>query len=173
MSSKDNRNPVVMSAKEVREDDVVILPDGTKIGISPVSAALVEAVMGKIKDPDVPTVIDEESGREISNPGHPAYLAELRDVTRRRTQATIDAFVMFGINLPEGLPEDEKWLANLKYLERLGHLDLSNFDLEDPIDKEFLYKRYVVANAEIIGKISTSSGVTGEEIEAAEASFRS
>ena len=173
MVQQGSKHPVVEATKDARENDTVVLPAGTTIKIRPVSAALVDAVMGRIKNPPVPTVVEEETGKVIENPGSPQYIEALQEATRKRTNATIDAFVMFGIDLPNGLPSDTAWVGKLKYLVRLGHLELGDFDLDDPVDLEFLYKRYIVANADIIQRISGASGVSGEEIEAAEASFRS
>jgi hypothetical protein len=174
MSKDNSSNPVVKAAKTVRESaqEEIVLPDGARVKVVPVSAALIDAVMGNIKDPTVPTYYDKDSDRHIPNPGDPNYLREMAEMSRKRTSATIDAFVMFGIDLPYGLPTDEEWLTKLRYLEKLGRINLSEYDLKNEIDLEFLYKRFIVASADIIGMVTKASGVSGEEIAAAEASFR-
>jgi len=49
---------------------------------------------------------------------------------------------------------------------------LSGYDLDNEIDREFLYKRFVASNAEVIAKVSRLSGVvTPEEVALAEESF--
>lgn len=166
-------NPVVAVAKDVREEKVFHLPDGVTVRVVPVSAALIEAVVSRIVDPPVPTEYDEDSGRSIPNPGHPDYIAALATTSRARNSASIDAMLMFGLEIDEStpIPQDGKWLQRLKYLERLGHLDLSEFDIDSEVDREFLYKRYIAANADILSAITGVSGVGEEEIAKAEESF--
>lgn len=169
------RNPAIAVAKDVRESREITLPDGVRVRIVPVSAALIEAVVSKIKDPPVPVIHDDEKGVDIQNPGSPEYLAELTSVSRARSAASVDAMLLFGIEISEEtpIPPEGKWLKRLAYLEKLGHLDLSRFDLKDEVDVEFLYKRYIVANAEVLTAITSVSGVSEEEIAEAETSFRS
>jgi hypothetical protein len=85
----------------------------------------------------------------------------------------MDAMVMFGVELVDGLPESEKWLDTLKYMEKRGMLSLEGYDLTDPLDLEFLYKRLVAVDTNIITKISELSGISAAEVERAEASFQS
>lgn len=169
---KDSTSPVLDVAKKLAEEDIVTIYDGTKIRIVPVSAALVDEVTRRIKFPTVPVIHDEENNRDLPNPGDPNYLAAYSEVTSDRLRATISALVMFGVELVDGLPESDEWKKKLQYLERQGLLDLSGYNFEDPIDKEFLYKRFIVVSGDIMEKISKASGVSGEEIKAAEESFR-
>ena len=168
----DSTNSVLAVAKKLAEDDTMILYDGTRIRIVPVSAALVDEVTRRIKFPQVPIIHDEESNRDLPNPGDPNYLSSYQEVTNERLRATITALVMFGIELPDGLPKSDEWIKKLKYLERQGLLDLSKYDWSDQTDAEFLYKRFIASNGDIMEKISRVSGVSGEEIKAAEESFR-
>ena len=84
----------------------------------------------------------------------------------------MDAMVMFGLELVDGMPEDDGWLRKLRFMEKRGQVDLSAYDTEDPFDLEFLYKRYIAADQEIIGRISAMSTLTGEAMERAERNFR-
>ena len=81
--------------------------------------------------------------RDEPNPVDPDYLRELEKYQQETTRVTFDVFALFGIELVDGMPEDDSWLSKLKLNARLGHLDLSTFDLEDEVDREFLFKRYV------------------------------
>jgi hypothetical protein len=167
------KNPVLAVAKNVREEKSFNLPDGVRVKVVPVSAALIEAVVSRIPDPPVPVIHDEESGKDISNPGHPDYLAAIQRASRMRNAASIDAMLMFGLEIDENtpIPPEGKWIKRLQYLVKLGHLDLSAFDLNDETDREFLYKRYIAANADILSAITGVSGVAEEEISQAEDSF--
>ena len=168
-------SPAVDVAKKVEERDterIIILPGGVEARIVPVSAALVDEVTASVKDPDVPIVHDEERDRDIENPDDPAYIRELSDMSRKRGVAAIDAMVMFGVELTKGLPENDAWLKKLVYMSKRGLVDLSGYDLENDLDLEFLYKRYVAITPTVLSIITEMSGISGADIEAAEESFR-
>ena len=154
-------------------DVIVYLSDGNKARVLPVPAALIDEVSNRIPEPPVPMWHNQDAGRDEPNPDDPAYLAALRDMNRKRGIAAIDAMVMFGVELVDGLPQDEAWLKKLRMLERLGRLDLSAYNIEDLFDKEFLYKRYVAVDNIVLGKISEISGITPADVEAAELPFQS
>lgn len=176
MTDEAKPREAVEVAKEVkgREDgqrNILTLPDGHRARLAPVSAALIEEVTSRIKDPEPPTVYIEEVGREEPNPDDPKYRRELEEVGRKRGIAAMDAMVMFGVELLDGLPESDGWLKKLQKMEKMGHIDLSGYDTDDELDKEFLYKRFIVVDGSVITRISELSGMTGEEIERAESSF--
>jgi hypothetical protein len=135
-------------------EDVFALSTGVRVRLHPVSSSLVEEMKGAIKMPDVPVVWIEAKEREEENPNDPRYIQAVEEANSKRADAIFDALVTFGVELVDGLPEDETWIKKLKLLERRGKLDLSGFDLNDDFDLEFLYKRYVAvagADLEIIG----------------------
>jgi len=112
-----------------------------------------------------------DKDRDEPNPNDPKYIAAKQEADRQRGIAAIDAVVMFGVELLDGVPDDG-WLGKLRYLEKRGLLDLESFDLDDPLDLEFLYKRYVAVSAQDIAYIMRTSGVREEDVEAAIRSFR-
>jgi hypothetical protein len=79
---------------------------------------------------------------------------------------------MFGIDLPDGVPPTEKWLPKLEFLEKRGQVDLSSYDLSDPLELEFVFKKYVIANIALINYIQNMSSVTPEDIGEAGRPFR-
>lgn len=167
------KSPAVEVAKKVGgERNLFELPDGVIVRVTPVSAALIDEVSSRIKDPPIPTYFNDEKGRDEPNPADPKYLEALQGAQRQRGVAAIDAMVMFGIELENGLPKDDKWLGKLQWLEKRGTLDLSQYDLEDPVEKEFVYKRFVACGGEILDAVTKASGISGEDIVRAEASFR-
>jgi hypothetical protein len=133
---------------------VVTLSTGVRARLSPVSSSLVEDMKNAVEMPKVPVVWIEAKEREEENPNDPRYIEAVNAAEMRRSDAIFDALCMFGVELEDGLPEDDKWLRKLKLLEKRGRMDLSGFDLKDEFDLEFLYKRYVAvagADLQIIG----------------------
>ena len=129
---------------------VVTLSTGVRVRLSPVSSSLVEDMKLVIKLPPVPVVWIESKEREEENPNDPRYIEAMNEAQVLRSDAIFDALCTFGVELVDGLPEDDLWLRKLKLLEKRGRMDLSGFDLEDDFDLEFLYKRYVaVAGADL------------------------
>jgi len=162
---------VAKSVKKVDASKEYMLATGYRVHLKPVAASLVDEVVGRIEEPQVPMWMNEDKGREEPNPAHPDYLKAVKETDRARGIAVIDAMVMFGIELIDGLPDDG-WIEKLRYLEKRGLLDLSAFDLDDPTDAEFVFKRYVAMSAEDLAVLSSLSGMNEEDVALAVKSFR-
>lgn len=150
----------------------ITLSDGNTAIVRAVSAALIDEVTSRVKEPEVPNWYNPEKERDEPNPSDPSYLRALADMERRRGMAAIDALIMFGLELKSGLPEGDEWLKKLLFMEKRGMLSLDGYDTEDPYDREFLYKRFVVLNNDILSAISEVSGVSSADVERQERSFR-
>lgn len=174
--SKSETSPALELAKEKHEQpdetDVVILRGGVSARLVPVSATLIDNINSRIPDPEVPVQMIEEKGREEPNPLDPRYKQALIEADQKRTAAVLDAFAMFGVELLDDLPSDKVWLYPLRKMEAWGHIDLSAYDLKDPIDKEFVYKRFYALSSQDLIKIGRLSGITSEEVEAAISGFQ-
>ena len=151
-----------------------------KVRLVPVPPQMIDEVSNRIKDPDVPLVPNPDrptdkypDGKPEPNPFDPAYTKAMEEAVRQRGLAAIDTMCLLGIELVDGMPEDERWLSKLRYMEKRGLLSLSAYDLNDPLDKEFLFKRFMVASNEIIQALTRVSGITSEEVAKAEQSFPS
>lgn len=177
--TRSNKSPAPDVAREVASrngaDHIVNTAAGVRVKLCPVSASLIDEVSNRIAEPEVPVwynkeYADEEhpQGRPEENPSDPAYQRAIRDVARQRGKAAIDAMVMFGAELIDGLPQDKRWLRKLQFLG----VSLEGYNLEDDFDLEFLYKRFVAIDSGILTKISELSGITPEDIELAESSFQ-
>lgn len=153
------------------DDSVVILSTGVRVRLNPVSSSLVEDMKNAIKMPPVPMVWIEAKEREEENPNDPAYIDAVREVESKRASAVLDALVMFGVELEDGLPEDAVWVKKLKVLERRNALDLSGFDLDDNFDLEFLYKRYVAVAGADLAIVGSLHGMRPLEVARARATF--
>jgi hypothetical protein len=171
MSDKETakKHPVVEVASIVSSTDetggVVVLSTGYEARIVPVSASLIDQVTSKVKDPDVPMWENPDKGREEPNPADPNYLKALDDAARERGIAAMDALIMFGVELVEAIPESSLWIKKLSFLG-------IELDTEDPFEVEFYFKKYVAVSAEDVQLVTSRSGMTADDVEAAERSFR-
>ena len=153
-------NPVVEVAKEQggTTDGIHTLSTGVRVRIKPVPPALVNDVMLRVKPPRVPVVFNEKKGRDEPNPLDPGYVADLERYEQERGAAALDAAAMFGLELVDGLPEDDTWLRKLKIL---------GIQVEDdPITQEFLYKKYIALGNDL-NQLQELMGVTQADVEAA------
>lgn len=175
MSTKKSttRSPAVDVAHERDSDAEHVLSTGIRARIVPVAASLIEEVTRRIEDPEVPMWHDKDRGKDIPNPDHPVYIREVQEATRRRGEAAMEAMILFGVELIDGLPEDDGWLAKLRFLDKRGMLDLSQYDLDDPLDVEFVYKRYIAVGSADFVRIGRESGLSEEGIRTAGETFRS
>lgn len=170
------KNKTVEVAKEIATEKgsnrEMITSSGVRIKLVPVSTALIDEVTSRIHDPEIPMWHNEAKDRDEPNPSDPNYLRAVEAANRERGVAVLDAMCMFGVELLDGLPEDSGWLAKLKFLERRGQVDLSGYDTTDPLDLEFLYKRYIAVDTDLISKISSLSSVSAEAVSKQEGMFR-
>lgn len=170
----NQKSPAVEVAKKRNTKDGAIIfdvPYGVRVKVVPVSAPLITDAAAMIDDPPVPMVYIESKGREEENPNDPNYLKALTNAEIRRSQASMDAMLMFGTELIDGMPEDDSWIDRLKWLQKHGKYDFTDYDFDDPLDREFLFKRYFCSTPEILGAIGDASAVSPEVVENIEGSF--
>ena len=174
MAQKEEKSPAVDVAKERKDrDEAVVLSTGIKARFVPVAASLINDVVSRIKNPPVPIVFLEEKQREEENPNDPEYIRLVQEAEDKRTQASLDTIILFGVDLVDGVPEDDGWLKKLKYMEKLDHLDLKKYDLDDPDEREFVYKRFIAVSSDDIIEVLRRSGITEEDIAQAMKTFPS
>ena len=140
--------------------------------IVPVGASLVDDVVASINDPKVPTFFNEDKGREEENPLDPDYLEELVRTSRRRAIAAMETLLLFGLEL-EAIPPDDEWLPRLKLMAKRGHITLEGFDLDDPLERELIYKKYIAVGTADLIQIGQQAGLTSRDVEEAARSFKS
>lgn len=169
-----NEKVAIETARELAEDnqDELLEVDGYVFKVKAIPVAIISDVTNRIPEPEIPVWHNEEYNRDEQNPNDPAYLKAKAKVDQERGQAMIDATVMFGIELPKGVPPTEEWLPKLKFLEKRGQIDLSSFDLNDPLELDFVFKRYIIANVALINYIQELSTVTPEDVSKAGKPFR-
>lgn len=164
----------IETARELADDtqDNIWEVSGYTIKVIPIPVAIISDVTDRIPEPDIPVWHNPEYDRDEQNPNDPAYLKAKEEVDRKRGEAMIDATVMFGIELPKGVPPTEEWLPKLKFMEKRGQVNLSGFDLDDPLELEFVFKRYLIANIALINYIQNLSAVTPDDLDKAGRPFR-
>jgi hypothetical protein len=163
----------IETARELDEaQDEIFEVDGFRFIPKAIPVAIISDVTNRISEPDIPVWYDKEIERDVQNPNDPAYLKAKDEVDRKRGEAMIDATVMFGISLPDGVPPTDEWLPKLKFMEKRGQIDLSGYDLSDGLELEFVFKRYIIANIALINFIQNMSSVTPEGVEKAGRPFR-
>ena len=163
-------------AKEIEvskyEDGDLLEVEGYTVLPKAIPAAIISDVTNRIPDPAIPVWHNEEYNRDEANPNDPAYLQAKAEVERKRGEAMIDATVMFGIELPDGVPPKEDWLPRLQFMAKRGQIDLKPYNLDDPLEQEFVFKRYIIGNIGLINYIQQISSVTPEDISRQGRSFR-
>lgn len=152
---------------------IVTLRNDVRVKLVPVSTALLDEVTSRIEQPEVPVWHNEAKGRDEPNPDDPRYVRAMEEYNRQRGLAVMDALCMFGVELIDGLPEDEGWLKKLRFMEKRKSISLDGYDLDDPLDVEFLYKRYIAVDNEVINMITSMSTISEEDVEQAVNSFPS
>ena len=167
-------NPAVEAARETNTDERV-LDSGVCVRIHRIPQLLIDDAVNRVKAPTVPYVFDSEKGYEIPNENDPRYLAALEQHERDQSQAAVDAVILWGVELVGDMPKDEDWLPKLQFYAKRGRVDLSGFDFESKLEKEFVFKRYVALSAKELGELLPEmiSGVTEEDVAKATESFRS
>jgi hypothetical protein len=172
--------PAVKLAKGLSERQTeghVQLSTGYWARIMPVSASLIDGAQALIEDPEPPSVWIDEKGRSELNPSDPAYLRALERAEIKRAVAAADAMILFGVDIVDEKGEpipipDGDWIKRLQLLDKVGTIDIGAYDFDDPIDKEFLFKKFVAVAAPDFPIISLASGVREEDVERATATFR-
>lgn len=148
---------VTVKKREQTGDEARTLSTGVRARLRPVGQGLIQDALVLIKRPPVPLWYNEDKERDEPNPADPDYRAELEKFVVKQFRATFDTLALFGVELVDGMPEDDKWLRKLKLAHKRGTLDLSEFDLEDEVDREFLYIRYIALADEDYPLISSLS----------------
>lgn len=145
-------------------DEPVTLSTGIRARIKGVPPAIIDDATTGLKDPKIPTTFDEEKGREVENPFDPEYLSAKEEVERQRGVAAMDVMIMFGVDLVDPIPDDDTWLSKLRFLARRKTIpfDETLYNLEDPVEREFIFKRYVAVAGADLALISERSGIVNQ-----------
>jgi len=167
------KNAVTKLAHEVRdEDEFQLLSTGYWAKIVPVGATLIQEASRSVQDPPIPVVRDEVQG-DIENPMDPNYARAMEAAEARRETVATDTIIFFGVKLRDPIPPKEEWLKLLQWREKKGTLDLSSYDLDDELDLELMFKKYIAVGTMDLIRIGAMAGLQQGDVEAAMASFKS
>lgn len=154
------------------------LPGGVKVRFKQVPLAILDAISQKFRIPDPPMVEIEEKSEPGNpwmeeNPNDPDYHIAVEQMNRDRGTALIDAMTIMGVELVDPVP-DTGWLDELAYVKKItGIPDLTDYDLEDPTELEFVYKKFYAIGRDGMEVVMRETGVTEEGIDNALDSFPS
>lgn len=170
-------NPAVDTVKALKETETgpgeVTLSTGVRVRLRPVPVWLVQETQNHVQDPDVPTWHNPDKDRDEPNPNDPAYLATLKEAQVKRAEAGTDILVLYGIELIDGVPPDADWIPRLRFACKcMGYDVLKDYDLTDPIERAFVYSKYVAMGNDDWIKLGQIAGLNGEDVNRAVASFR-
>jgi hypothetical protein len=167
-------DPTLQAAKRqvANEKPVVTLSTGVRARIRPVSAKLLDEISRSVPEPPVPKQFVEAKQREEYNPLDPAYQIAIKEANHLRGIRTTEALIMFGVELVDDIPPRLDWEPKLRFLERRGSIDLSGYDLVDPLDAEFIFKTMIAVSTPDLMLVSMASGLTEVEVADAMASFQ-
>jgi hypothetical protein len=164
---------VIQTAKEKKSKVVeVTLSTGVRARIKTVAASLIDRVTSRLVEPEVPMERNPDKDRDEPNPLSPKYEADVKAFNKARGEAAIEAMVMFGVELIDPIPEDNKWLEQLQFLAKQDRIDLSKYDLQNPIDREYLYKIFIAVGTQDLQLIMASAGIPTEAMNRAAESFQ-
>lgn len=175
--SSDNNAVVKVATRKVAGENTEAMENqyGDKFRLRPVSRLAIAEAMGEIHDPIPPSYINPNTGASEPNPASEEYQKALQQVKAERAQVAADALIYFGIEMITPVPEDEKWLQELTWFLKRKKINLDFGELEDPTNKEFLYKKYRIASdpavLEKLNEVNGFSEVKEEQVAAARATF--
>lgn len=103
--------------------DEYIANNGLKFQLKKVPSMLLAEAAGRIEDPKVPMVMDDDKGRPVENPADPDYRKACEKADYDRGQIMANVTLGMGtrvISFPDGIekPEDEGWAQDI--LELVG-----------------------------------------------------
>lgn len=163
--------------KAIREGETIKLSTGVMVRMKSIPPIIMQDISQKLERPEPPMVeveVDvngQKQKRVEANPSDPKYERSLVEHQRRLNSLALEAMVILGIELVDGVPPADEWLPRLQYLEKRGMADLSRYDLDDPQDLEVVYKNYVAVGASDIVMLSEAQGVTEAKIGRAAENF--
>jgi len=149
-----------------------VLSTGVRVRLRPVPAWLVQEAQSRVEDPPVPNWHNPDKDREEPNPNDPGYLAALQKNQARRAEAATDVMMLFGVELVDAVPPDETWLPKLRFLEKRGAFSFDGYDLADPLERAFVFVKFIAMGSGDWALLGAVAGLSGEDVDRAVRSFR-
>lgn len=80
------------------------------------------------------------------------------------TVAILDTMALLGFEVIE-MPASDDWKRRLQIYERLGHVDLTDYDQENDVDMQYLFIRYIFIAPDDIKAIGGAAGMDKTDID--------
>lgn len=171
MSAREVDQAVIETAqaqdrKMDKDDAITLSSSGVRVRIKGVSPSLIQDVISRIKPPKIPIWYNEKKGRDEPNPNAPDYLQACQQFELDQAAAATNAAMMFGLELVDGLPEDDSWLDDLEFIG-------VEVDRENPRAIELTYKKHIaVGSTGDMMLVQAGMGLNEEAVQRALAKFR-
>lgn len=161
------------ASKKSNKNAVRSTVDGIKYKLHPVAANVLRDAQMQIKDARIRTFKNPTTGKEEENPAHPEYIMDEKEVQEKRIKASMNALVLFGLELIDPIPSDNNWLKKILFINLITQKEYDEATSpEGKFLRELFYKNYVFTDLKILNELSTLSGVTQESIAKAKKSFQ-
>lgn len=161
------QNPAVRVAQSSMNgatSEIYTTKTGYRLVLKPFPSLLVQRAVSQVPTPKMPVYMNDEKGREEPNPHDPEYRQALIQAAEQRGIVGIDCTLLFGVELIDPIPEDDRWVRKLQFLG----VQVS----DDPIERELAFLKYVVfAHQDDISYVMDESRVSGKKVTAAEETF--
>ncbi|TRO54467.1 hypothetical protein E2P63_01185 [Candidatus Bathyarchaeota archaeon] len=166
-----DENKIAASVEEeMQQNEIITLPNGIRVRFHSVAPDLLRKVQEKVKDPQVPLApLPDDPERFDENPFDPEYLEAKDLASQKRNDSIMQAMVLRGVELIDGMPEDESWLEDLIFLELIDENDVKNASNKL---KEIWYKRYVALDMTGFDLLQKKIGLNQEMVAQARKSFQ-
>lgn len=135
-------NPIVTKLKELDEEKIKVLTTGVRVIIPGISQFMLQEMAMSADTVKPPRFVDPETGREVENTNDPDYIEAVNTSNMKKGLRLLDAMLV-GVILVDGLPDNDDWVDELRFQEKLGTINLSNLDFNRKIEKEYAYKKYI------------------------------
>lgn len=135
-------SPIVKQLKELEDGDIKTLSSGVRVIIKGISQFTLQSMVANSDTVKPPRFVDPETGREVENFNDPDYIDALNTANMKKGLMVMDAMLV-SVILVDGLPEDDDWVEELRFQEKLGILSLDKLDFNRKIEKEYAYKKYM------------------------------
>lgn len=153
------------------------LDNGVVVRFDRISLALTREAQSAIPDPDTKQYMfdDPNTGLKVFNADHPEYKVAVKATETEREQAGMDIMIAMGFELVNPMPVGDEWTSiekRLRWLDKKGRIDLSGLDLSDELDREFAYKKYILASLRVFYILNSLNGYSLEGIARQAQSFQ-
>lgn len=174
------RNKTIPQIAKSRRNrnEIIELSTGYFAKINNIPLSVIDEAQMAVPYPEVPMWANPDKGRDEPNPNDPTYIKACQEIDMKRGNMVLDATIMFCLELVKenGTPFDFEsvhgWDKKVVWwMARKGD-NPNQYDWESPVDREFLFKKYIAVGVPDVDIIRSATGLSEEAIEEASEKFR-